>query len=182
MKTNYHSSLLTLVIAFVLSCFAHQASGALDIFLKIEGPEIEGESTDATHTKEIEVLAWSWGASQSGSTHLGGGGGGGKANFQDISITKWLDKSSVTLLKVLTEGAHIDKATLTVRKPGGANVLVMVMENIIVSSLSTGGSGGEDRLTENVTLNFSKFTITYFPEDDSTDPTFKWDIAENETF
>ncbi len=30
------------------------------------------------------------------------------------------------------------------------------MKEVIVTSLSTGGSGGEDRLTENVTLNFAK--------------------------
>jgi type VI secretion system secreted protein Hcp len=36
---------------------------------------------------------------------------------------------------------------------------------VLISSLSTGGSGGEDRLTENVTLNFGKFTFTYTPQD-----------------
>ena len=59
---------------------------AVDIFLKIEG--INGEAQDTSHKKEIDVLAWSWGASQSGTTHSGGGGGSGKASFQDISITK----------------------------------------------------------------------------------------------
>ena len=31
--------------------------------------------------------------------------------------------------------------------------------DVIVSSVATGGSGGEDRLTENVTLNFAKFEV-----------------------
>ena len=30
-----------------------------------------------------------------------------------------------------------------------------------MSSVSTGGSGGEDRLTENVTLNFAKVKLEY---------------------
>ena len=41
-----------------------------------------------SHKEEIDVLAWSWGASQSGTTHLGSGGGAGKVNVQDLSFTK----------------------------------------------------------------------------------------------
>ena len=46
---------------------------AVDMFLDIKG-EIKGESQDKTHKDEIDVLAWSWGMSQSGSFHVGGGG------------------------------------------------------------------------------------------------------------
>ena len=43
---------------------------AVDMFLKIAG--IKGESADgSTHKDEIDVLAWSWGMSQSGTAHLG---------------------------------------------------------------------------------------------------------------
>jgi hypothetical protein len=33
-----------------------------------------------------------------------------------------------------------------------------------------GGSGGEDRLTENITLNFYKANLDYFPQDDKGGP------------
>ena len=46
---------------------------AVDMFIKID--KIDGESKDAKHKNEIDVLSWSWGASQSGSFHVGGGGG-----------------------------------------------------------------------------------------------------------
>ncbi len=59
---------------------------AIDMFLKLD--DIDGESQDDVYEKYIDVLAWSWGASQSGSTHMGGGSGSGKASFQDINITK----------------------------------------------------------------------------------------------
>ena len=59
---------------------------AVDMFLALKG-EIKGEAQDAKHKGEIDVLAWSWGLSQSGSFHVGGGGGAGKANFQDISFS-----------------------------------------------------------------------------------------------
>ena len=47
---------------------------AVDMFLKIAG-EIAGEAQDSAHKGEIDVLAWSWGLSNSGSFHVGGGGG-----------------------------------------------------------------------------------------------------------
>ncbi len=57
------------------------------------------------------------------------------------------------------------------------------MIDCIVSSVSTGGSGGEDRLTENVTLNFAKVKCEYVPqkEDGSGDAALPmtWDIAAN---
>jgi type VI secretion system secreted protein Hcp len=40
------------------------------------------------------------------------------------------------------------------------------MSPCIVTSVSTGGSGGEDRLTENVSLNFGKVKVEYFLQDD----------------
>ncbi|MGV8719825.1 type VI secretion system receptor/chaperone Hcp, partial [Pseudomonas aeruginosa] len=48
---------------------------AVDMFIKIG--DVKGESKDKTHAEEIDVLAWSWGMSQSGSMHMGGGGGAG---------------------------------------------------------------------------------------------------------
>ena len=38
------------------------------------------------------------------------------------------------------------------------------MKEVLVTSVSTGGSGGEDRLTENVTLNFAEFKVEYTPQ------------------
>ena len=43
----------------------------VDFFLKIEG--IEGESEDRAHKGEIEILSWSWGVTNAGTS--GGGGG-----------------------------------------------------------------------------------------------------------
>jgi type VI secretion system secreted protein Hcp len=38
------------------------------------------------------------------------------------------------------------------------------MSPVLVTSVDTGGSGGEDRLTENVTLNFAKVEVGYTPQ------------------
>ena len=157
---------------------------AVDMFLDIEG-EIAGESQDKTHKDEIDVLAWSWGMSQTGSFHVGGGGGAGKANFQDISVTKWIDKSSPILMLYCANGDHFKKAQLTVRKAGKTPLeyLIIKMNKVMVTSVSTGGSGGEDKLTENVSLNFAEAEVYYVEQTaeggEGDKPEFKWSISEN---
>ncbi|MCG5056056.1 MAG: type VI secretion system tube protein Hcp [Myxococcales bacterium] len=137
---------------------------AVDMFIKID--TLEGESSDDKHKAEIDVLAWSWGMSQSGTTHMGGGSGAGKVNVQDVSFTKYVDKSTPNLLRACCKGTHFKQAVLTVRKAGDKPLeyIKITLSDLIVTSVSTGGSGGEDRLTENVTLNFGKFKFEYTPQ------------------
>jgi len=158
---------------------------AVDMFFKIG--DLVGESVDHKHKGSIDVLAWSWGMSQSGTTHQGTGGGAGKVSVQDLSFTKYIDKSSPVLMLYCCNGKHVDKATLTVRKAGERQLeyLIIKLTEILVSSVSTGGSGGEDRLTENVTLNFAKVNLSYQPQNskgaaDGSAVEISWDIVGNE--
>ena len=134
---------------------------AVDIFLELDG--IKGESKDHKHKDQIDVLSWSWGMSQSGTAHMGGGAGAGKVAVQDLNFTHYIDKSSPTLMLHCCNGKHIKKAKLFVRKAGEKPLeyLTIEMEDLLVSHVSTGGSHGEDRLTENVTLNFAKVKAEY---------------------
>ena len=157
---------------------------AVDMFMKIK--TIEGESTDKTHKKEIDVLAWSWGMSQSGTSHVGGGGGSGKVSVHDLSFTKYVDSSSNALILGCCSGEHYDEALLTVRKAGKdpLEYIKITLKEVIVTSVTTGGSGGEDRLTENVTLNFAEFKFEYQPQSakggkDGGAKIAAWDIAQN---
>jgi type VI secretion system secreted protein Hcp len=156
---------------------------AVDIFLKLG--DIKGEAQDDKHKDEIDILAWSWGMSQSGTTHMGSGGGAGKVNVQDISITKYIDKSTPLLAKACCKGTHIKDGLLIVRKAGDKPLeyLKIKLDEVMVTHISTGGSGGEDRLTENVTLNFREFQLSYVPQSKvgAADPAveMKWDISKN---
>jgi type VI secretion system secreted protein Hcp len=157
---------------------------AMDMFMKF-APKLEGESKDSVHKAAIDVLAWSWGMSNSGTTHQGTGSGAGKVNVQDLSFTKWLEKSSPDLLLSCCNGKHYDSATLIVRKAGETPLeyLTITMEDVIITSVSTGGSGGEDRLTENVVLNFGRVKVAYVEQTDTggtgAKPQMGWDIAAN---
>jgi type VI secretion system secreted protein Hcp len=156
---------------------------AVDMFIKIG--DLKGEAKDKAHAGEIDVLAWSWGASNSGNAHVGGGQGAGKVNVQDLSFTKYIDKSSPDLMLACCNGKHIPEAKLTVRKAGETPLeyLTITMNDLIVTSVSTGGSGSEDRLTENVTLNFAKVKLNYVEQTEKgaagAKPQMGWDIAAN---
>jgi type VI secretion system secreted protein Hcp len=160
---------------------------AVDMFIKLG--DIKGEAVGSGHKDEIDVLAWSWGMSNSGNAHVGGGAGAGKVNVQDLSFTKYVDKSSKNLIASTCGGDHFKTATLTVQKAGGTKggaleYIKIQLDTVFVTSVSAGGSGGEDRLTENVTLNFAKFKYIYTPQESTGKPgtplDTAWDIAKNE--
>ena len=157
---------------------------AVDMFLKIDG--VEGEASDHKHGKEIDVLSWSWGMTQSASMASGTGGGSGKTDVQDVSITKLIDSSTPALMQHCCSGKHFEKALLTVRKAGQHPVEYMKLEmhHVIISSLTGGAGKGDDRVTEHITLNFAKFKMTYTPQKDDGSPgperPLAFDIRRNE--
>src|SRR6266436_3487740 len=108
-----------------------------------------------------------------------------KSNVQDLTFTKWVDTATPKLALACCSGKHFKEVTLVVRKAGEKPVeyLKIKMDVVFISSISTGGLGGEDRLTENVTLNFSKVSLNYVPQDDKGAPgtaiPMSWDIAAN---
>lgn len=158
---------------------------AQDMFMKID--TVDGESKDSVHQKEIDVLAWSWGYSNSGSAQVGGGAGAGagKVNVQALSFTKWVDSATPKLALACFSGQPLKEAILVVRTAGAQPVeyLKINMVDVLIASASTGGSSGEDRLTENVTLNFAKVALDYVPQDDKgvakTAIPMTWNILEN---
>ena len=156
---------------------------ATDIFAKIG--DIKGESQDAKHKDEIEVLAWSWGVAQSGTIAQGGGGGQGKASFQDFNFTHHIDKASPVLMKSCATGVHIKDATITVRKAGKGQqeYLVIKMTDVLVTSVMLSVAGDGPTTAENVSLQFAKVDLEYKPQkpDGTLDlgVHFKYDIKAN---
>ena len=112
---------------------------AADIFAKIA--DIKGESADAKHKDEIEVLSFSWGVTNPRPTGGGGGGGAGKATFQDLSIVHRIDKASPQLLLACATGKHLPDATITHRKAGKGQLeyLVVKMNDVVITGVHHGG-------------------------------------------
>jgi type VI secretion system secreted protein Hcp len=136
-------------------------AAAVDYFLKIDG--IEGESTSDKHKGEIDVLSFSWGASQTASS-TGAGGGAGKVQFQDIHFTSNLSKASPKLMLACATGEHIKEVILTGELSGkrGQKFLEIKLTDVLISSYQSGGSSG-DVPTDSFSLNFAKIEFKYFP-------------------
>jgi type VI secretion system secreted protein Hcp len=155
---------------------------ASDIFAKIG--DIKGESLDAKHKGQIELLSWSWGVENVGSRSTGGGGGAGKANFHDLSFTHKIDKASPALLRGCANGEHLKEATITRRKSGKGQqeFLIIKMNDVIITSVAEADESGGSQV-ETVTLAFAKVDLEYKPQkaDGSLDAGihFKYDIKAN---
>ncbi len=159
---------------------------AVDMFLKLEG--VPGESKDQKLTDHIEILHFSWGATQQGAYGTGTGGGAGKAHIQEPAFTHFMDKASTVLLQMCVSGKHIAKGEFIARRAGAdgkpQTYMNLKFDDLIVSSVQQSGHhGGDDRMTESFTLNFRRFEVVYTTQDNKgvaqpSNPV-KWDLQKN---
>jgi type VI secretion system secreted protein Hcp len=142
---------------------------AFDAFLKFDTSQLQGESKHKDHLNEIEIFSFSWGETMPPSS----AGSTGKVSMQDFSFVSRVQKSSPELFLSCASGAHLKKATLSIRKSGEkspGDYLIWTFEDILVSSFNQVGEGGEgttDFPLEEFTLNFSAVTVEYKPELDN---------------
>jgi type VI secretion system secreted protein Hcp len=148
---------------------------AIDMFLDL-GKKVPGESKDVEHKNEIEVNSWEWDIKQPSA---------GKVDMQDMKITKWVDKSSPVLMLYCANGDCLPKARVAVRKAGkqAFEYVVFDLDNVRIKEVCTSGKEGDDRLKEDVVLNFNHVTVHYTPQkaDGSAEAAvdFLWDVEKN---
>jgi type VI secretion system secreted protein Hcp len=132
------------------------------IFIKMDG--ITGESTDAKHRGEIDVLSWSWGVENLTNEAAGkAGGAAGKASPSDLNFSHSIDLASPSLIKACASGRHLKEALVTVQKavPAPQEFLVIKLYDVIVKSVETGVDTLQNSITENVAISFSKIEFVY---------------------
>jgi type VI secretion system secreted protein Hcp len=135
----------------------------LDMFLQLDG--IPGPPAAAPAPKgSIEVLAYSFGESKK----IPVGTGTTKPDLQDISFTVNEDTYSPQLFRACVTGVMIKTATFTIYKASQDTTALfdqLDLTGVRVTALSSGGSGGEDRPTQNVTLDYQtiRYTVTNPP-------------------
>jgi len=138
---------------------------AFDAFIKIDG--IPGESSDAKHKGEIEILNYGFGASQpqSGTASSAGSLGSARVNVQNFTFTHHLDIASTKLFEYCCNATHAATAVITLCRAGGDKQKYMEykLSDVLVSSVGRGGDakGNEDVPVESVTLAFGKVEMTY---------------------
>ena len=145
------------------------AHGSGDIFLSVKGARsgvIKGESQDALHAKEIDVVSWSWG--MQARPALGGGTASGKAMVHELKVVKRVDSASTPLMSALRSNEMITKAVLTQRKAGktALEFLKVTIEQGRVTGLTieAGDKEGSPDLFEHLSFSFNKITVEYTPQ------------------
>src|SRR5687768_7749910 len=124
-----------------------------NIFLKFEGVEtLKGQSTSEQGKDQIELLSFSHEVSMplSAGESSNVSRRQGRANHQDFVVTKYVDKTTPILNNYCSGGSNIQKAIITVyqaSETGGKSAPIAfftyTLENVIVSSVSVGGGGGD---------------------------------------
>jgi type VI secretion system secreted protein Hcp len=154
------------------------------MFLDIEG--VKGESKDKDFKDKIDILSWTWGATNSGTFHKGSGGGSGKANVREITITKSIDASSADLQLACLSGKHFGKGKLIVLKAAGAKTLEYLnyeLTDLMITAVNAGCAAGEEQVTESVSINFAKVHFSYKIQDEKgagkDGGQYTWNVAEN---
>lgn len=138
------------------------------IFMSIDNNAIKGEATSSSHKDWITLLSWSEGSSNSGTTHMGPDSGGGRINIQGVNVLKWLDSSDPELRLAILTGRRFDEVKIDVIKSCGGDrgiytKYAITLNDVLVTSLSSGGSGGQDRLVESVSFDMSSIETMYTP-------------------
>ncbi len=137
---------------------------AVDYFLKLDG--VDGESEDTNFKNQIQVLSFSWGASQVTSVSGSGGSGAGKADLSDFSIMKNYDKASPLLFKSILEGTHIATGTLSAVKSGakGKPYLKIDFQEIFITSQQI--SASSEIPTESISFSYNQIKVDYQAQDE----------------
>jgi type VI secretion system secreted protein Hcp len=154
--------------------------------LRLSG--IPGEAQDPRHTNEIEVRSWSWGLSTvAGAGPGSGNAGSAKPRFQELSIVKWVDKSSPKLAEACATGRHLQEAVLSVCRTGGGkfvfDFLVVKLSDVTVSRFEEVAEEADPIPAESISLDYSKIEYSYSAQksDGTLDAplTWAWDLKRN---
>ncbi|CAG2262860.1 MULTISPECIES: Hcp family type VI secretion system effector [Burkholderia] len=134
---------------------------AQDIFLKLAG--IKGESRDASHPDEIEVLAWDWSADQPSSTRSGAGSIEAECTANDLTIEHYVDRASPILMLHCLKGNHIENAVLVARKAGcmPLEYLKITLDDVVITRINSVANFNMARPREEVQLSFAHIRQEY---------------------
>lgn len=137
----------------------------MEMFLKIEGPSINGESQAVGHAGEIDVFAWSWDQNRPGRPPTQGGGNSGPLRVEDLSIVKHADTATPRLILENARGTQFDKVTLTTRRAAdGFEFLIIELRQVVVSSVAIDAESENPSPDEMIAFNFAEFVVTYIPQ------------------
>ena len=137
----------------------------MDVIILDMGKDVTGESSLKDFAGKMELLSFSHGVAMQITGDLSNTERtSGKPNHQDMTVTKYLDGASPVLNQSCCEGKGFAQVDIIIGRNDKGTVIELMrytMKNVIISSVSIGGGGG-DKPVETLTLNYNnlawKFT------------------------
>ena len=151
-------------------------------FLKIDA--IAGNSADAAHPHEIEVLGFDWSVNNTLAPGAGGGGAG-KAVPSALNCLARTSKASPLLFAAAASGQHLGTAVLSV-VTRGANPrprIDIALVDVAVSGYEVYTDASDARPLDLISLSFAKITYSFHTQDPDGTPgeivTASWNFKTN---
>ena len=108
----------------------------------------------------IEILSWSFGASNTASAGgTGSGGSAGKAAIGDLTVNKRWDDCSPQLFAATVSGKSFKTVTLTQSDKNNTVLLTITLTNALLSSFQLSGDQSDEFPTESLSFDFQKICI-----------------------
>ena len=134
---------------------------AFDAYILMD--DIPGEALDEQYTNWIEILSYSFAASQSTSATASSAGGAssGRATLANFTFTKFLDNASCKLLEACCAGQHLKEVKLALCRAGSGKLRYyeVVLEQVIIADYAQSANSGVP--VETVQLNYGRIKTTY---------------------
>lgn len=152
-------------------------------YVKFEG--IDGESQDDRHRDWINLLSFGQGQYIPPSS-VGPGATGAQAIFEEVILTKELDKASPKLAEAVCKGTRFPRVEIDLTRPmsdGTTSTYYMCeLEGVVITSYHIDASMEKPVPTEQLSLNFEKIQVTYTKTDPTGRPErveYGWDVRQN---
>lgn len=108
----------------------------------------------------IEILSFSWGATNSVSAiPIGGGTGSGKVNISSFNFIKVKDKSTPKLIQAVVTGKHIPEVVITLNDASSRPTFRYILKDVIFESIQQSSCADKkcNTLTESISIVANKW-------------------------
>lgn len=159
-----NASCKILLLTALISVSPGLLSSRAAAFLKLG--DIKGEATDAAHKDWINLSSFTHGITEQRDS--ASGLPTGKRQHKPVVITKPVDKATPRMLELLTQGGVVPFVRLDFVSTGPRpRYYQITLEDVLISSYQSVGSGGDEAPAESFSLNYEKIKWTYteFAED-----------------
>ena len=148
--------------------------------------DIKGETSIDSYVDQVELGSFQWGVGvgvSSPSSSSNNERSTGQPSFSEAVVTKSFDLASCQFMQKCAQGDEMKVELTFLKSAGGQNkpYMLVTMENVLISGFSL--SSGGDMPSESISLNYTKFQVTYISQSTNSDlagkDKFGWDLAAN---